>query len=214
MKRLLAEFAGTFLLVLLGCGSMVIGEQRPDLFNNFSIALVFGLAVFTSIVLFGRISGSHINPAVTLFLILKGKIKLNESAGYLIAQFAGATFAAAVLMWSFPSSENLGSTLPHAGITNSWGIEFFATALLLILVSKSSIWKIYKTAAVIGVLIFLEAYFFGPMTGASMNPARSFGPMVLSNNMGEFWLYLTAHLTAIGFVTVLQAYGPRRANES
>ena len=191
-RKLLAEFAGTFFLVLFGCGAMVINEVSPDLSNNFSIAIAFGAVVFMCIQLFGDVSGAHINPAVSIAFWLKGELTKKETGAYILAQFLGAIAAALVLKAAYPSAELLGTTQPKAGLLNSWFIEFVMTFVLVLAVLKICHESVLKVGLTIGTLIFLEAFIGGPLTNASMNPARSLGPMIARGDLSDFWLYATS----------------------
>jgi MIP family channel proteins len=196
LRKLIAEFSGTFLLVLFGCGAMVISEISPELSDNFSIAVAFGAVVFMCIQIFGDVSGSHINPAVTLAFWIKGEINSKETSAYILAQFLGAVAAAFALKAAFPEAELLGTTQPKAGILNTWIIEFIMTFVLVITVLKICHESTLKVALTIGVLIFLEAFIGGPLTNASMNPARSFGPMLAHGDLSHFWLYASSTSSA------------------
>ncbi len=209
LKSCLAELLGTFLLVLVGCGAMVIEELNILPIGGLEISLAFGLIVLICILLFARVSGAHINPAVSLYFYWIEEIKLDKLLYFVVFQMAGATLAAVVLMLLNPESEFLGSTFPHVGITKTWLLEFFMTFLLIGLLHKVKNLKVLLIAALIGTLIFLEAYLGGPSTGASMNPARSFGPLLMSNNMNVFWIYLSSQVAAVGLAIGLIRIGKK-----
>lgn len=202
MKAVAAEFLGTFWLVFIGCGSVVLFEVYPG-FPNVGIAIGFGVAVCSAILLFGKASGAHINPAVSLLFLIKKEMTLGLFGTYLAAQLLGAAVASLFLDGLFPGT-SLGVTLPAGSWQVSFGIELVFTALLglgiLLLRHRVSLWQL---ALAIGTLIGLEAYFGGPISGASMNPARSFGPSLIAGNWDAHSLYwlapmlgmLLAHVT-------------------
>lgn len=189
-----SEFLGTFQLVLIGTGSVLIVQNEHISHPQTWIGIAFGFAVFLGIVVFGKSSGAHMNPAVTLALWLKGDTKTADLPGYMSAQFLGATAASGVVYWMYPRNPHFGDTLPTAGVSESFWLEFGLTlvlmvGILLVILSKVST---LVAALAIGTIVGLEAYFAGPLCGASMNPARSFGPAVFSGYFSTLWIYLLA----------------------
>lgn len=194
MDAYISEFAGTFLLVFFGAGAVVFDELNDGLLGAFGIAVVFGLSVFLSILLFGKLSGSHINPAVTLSAGMHRNMKMKKIPGYIIGQFTGGIAASFAIGAVFKDGHSYGATLPHAGIALSLLMELVMSFILvfaILLLNRKGV-SLFVSALMIGTIVFLEAYFGGPYTGASMNPARSFGPAMLSGNMPYLWIYLTA----------------------
>ena len=192
--RVFAEFIGTFCLVFLGAGAIVTNEVTNGAITHLGISLVFGIAVFGMIFLFGKVSGAHINPAVSIGLWLTGKLKTKFLRVYIFAQLSGALFASLLLKVLFVNNQNLGATLPFAGVVPAFLFELLATfALVQIILIVADSRRFRKhIALIIGALIFLEAFLGGPISGASMNPARSFGPAVVSQNLNTLWIYIFA----------------------
>ena len=192
MKRLLAEFLGTFTLVFAGTGAIVIDHASGGVIGHAGIALVFGLVVLAMIYTFGDVSGAHLNPAVTLGFAAARRFPVADIPGYLGAQFGGAFAASGLLKLLFPASTTLGATLPAGSVMQSFIMEIVLTAILMLVILSVSTGAKEKgvTAGIaIGAVIALEAMFAGPICGASMNPARSLAPAIVSGNFQHLWLY-------------------------
>lgn len=178
-NRYFAEFSGTFLMVLLGCGSVALG------WGSLGVSLAFGFGVFAAIMIFQPISGSHINPAVSIAFAAKGDLEAEALPGYIIAQCIGAWIAAMIVV--------AGSTVPTVSLETSWGIEIAITLLLMysihVLVRRES--SLFVLALGVGSMVGIMAFFFGEFTGASMNPARTLGPNIV-NGEGNLILYTVA----------------------
>lgn len=193
-RKLIAEFFGTFQLVVFGTGSILFVQDRnleaPDLW----IGITFGVSVALGIILFGKISGAHMNPAVTIGFYSKRETSLQEMIAYLMAQFLGALVASWSIYLIFGPHEFYGDTLPKAGILESFLLEFGLTFVLMggILISVLRDFGLVRTALFVGAIVGLEAYFAGPYCGASMNPARSFGPAIVSQHLTPLWIYILA----------------------
>jgi len=195
MKKFTAEVLGTFALVFAGTGAIVIDSVSHGAVTHVGIALTFGLIVMAMIYTFGDVSGAHINPAVTLGFFAAGRMPGREVPTYIAAQLVGATLASAVLRGLFPSHQTLGVTLPAGPAAQSFVLEFILTALLMLVILSVSTGAKEKgiTAGIaVGSIIALEAMFAGPICGASMNPARSFAPAVISGHLASLWIYLVA----------------------
>ncbi|PWL32868.1 MAG: aquaporin [Fluviicola sp. XM-24bin1] len=208
MKRsYTAEFLGTFQLVFIGTGSVLLVETQQWSYPQLWIGLAFGFAVFLGIMLFGKTSGAHMNPAVSIALSIRGDFDKKELPFYLIFQFVGAIVASACLATIYPDHPHYGDTLPRIGNWQSFALEFGLTFVLMLGVifdfhSKSSIWQ---AGILIGEIVGLEAYFAGPYCGASMNPARSLSPAVFSGMWSHIWIYLIATtLGAVGAVLLFK----------
>lgn len=177
--RYFSEFSGTFLMVLLGCGSVALG------WNPLAISIMFGFAVFTAIMIFQPISGAHINPAVSIAFAAKGDLETEALPGYIIAQCLGAWFAAMIVV--------SGATTPSVSTGQAWGIEIAITLLLMysihVLVRRKS--SLFVLAFGVGLTVAIMSYCFGEFTGASMNPARTLGPNIVTGN-GNLILYTIA----------------------
>lgn len=195
MNRYLAEFVATFLMIFVGTGAMVLHDQSDGWFNHLDVSLSWGIAVGLSIVLFRKSSGAHMNPAVTLVLVFLLAHPRRQLIPYFALQFSGALTASFVLSLMVQKHEYLGASLPSGSAMQSFYIEFFLTfALMSVILGSSWIRKgaIFWVPFLIGTTVFLEAYFAGPTTGASMNPARSFGPAIVSGHTEHLWVYMIA----------------------
>jgi aquaporin NIP len=195
MKKLLAEFLGTFALVFAGTGAIVINHASGGVIGHAGIALTFGLVVLAMIHTFGDVSGAHLNPAVTLGFAGARRFPLREVPGYIAVQAGGALAASGLLRALFPENATLGATLPAGSVGQSFVLEAVLTAILMLTilsVSSGAKEKGITAGLAIGAVIGLEAMFAGPISGASMNPARSLGPALVSGHLEHLWIYLTA----------------------
>lgn len=195
MRKYLAELIGTFGLVFCGTGAIVINEVSSGSISHVGIAITFGLIVMAMIYTFGDISGSHLNPAVTIAFAFIHKIKVMEASKYIVSQIIGALLASLVLHLLFPKSQNLGATLPAGSEMQSFILELILTFFLMLVIVHTSQGKkeVQNLAGIIiGATVLLEAMFAGPICGASMNPARSLAPALISGNLQSLWLYIFA----------------------
>ncbi|MBX3732838.1 MAG: MIP family channel protein [Verrucomicrobiae bacterium] len=195
MKRWFAEFLGTFALVFAGTGAIVVNGATDGTIGHVGIALTFGLVVLAMIYTFGDVSGAHLNPAVTMAFAAARRFAWGEVPGYVVAQILGALAASGLLRLLFPSDARLGATLPAGSSGQSFLLELVLTALLMLVILNVSTGAKEKgiTAGIaVGAVIGLEAMFAGPICGASMNPARSLAPAVVSGQVQHLWLYLVA----------------------
>lgn len=194
MKKLLAEFLGTLGMVFAGTGAIVVNDQTGAL-GHAGVALTFGLVVLAMIHCFGDVSGAHMNPAVTIGFAAAGRSGWRTVPGYIAAQLLGALAASGLLKFLFPTSALLGATLPSGAVSQSFVLELVLTFFLMLVVLSVSTGPKEKgiTAGIaIGAVIALEAMFAGPICGASMNPARSLAPALVSGHLENVWLYLAA----------------------
>lgn len=195
MKRLTAEFLGTFGLVFAGTGAIITNDVSHGTVSHVGIALTFGLIVLAMIYTFGDVSGAHLNPAVTTAFAVSRRFSWNDVPGYIVAQIAGAFAASVLLRLLFPQDEKLGASLPAGSPLQSFVLEIILSFLLMLVILSVSAGAKEKgmTAGIaIGAIIGLEAMFAGPISGASMNPARSLAPAVVSGHLESLWLYLAA----------------------
>jgi aquaporin NIP len=195
MKSLLAEALGTFTLVFAGTGAIVINDLSGGAVTHVGVALVFGLAVMAMIHTFGDVSGAHLNPAVTTAFAVAGRIPWRQVPGYIVAQVFGALAASLLLRALFPTHHTLGATLPAGSVSQSFILELVLTAILMLTilsVSTGDKEKGLTAALAIGAVVGLEALFAGPICGASMNPARSLAPALVSGQTTNLWIYLSA----------------------
>lgn len=194
MKKYLAEFTGTFALVFFGTGSIIINDQT-GFFGNTGIAFTFGLIVMAMIYSYRNISGAHFNPAVTIGFSLAKLFNPKEILPYILFQISGAFVASFLLKFLFPANLNLGSTIPAGSQMQSFLLEIVLGFLLMlvILFTSQGTKKMQQLAGIaIGLTILLESMLAGPICGASMNPARSLAPGIVSGNTLSLWIYLVA----------------------
>lgn len=195
MKKLAAEVIGTFALVFAGTGAVVIDSVSDGVITHLGVALTFGLIVLAMVYTLGDVSGAHINPAVTIGFWAARRFEGRQVVPYIIAQCAGALLASGLLRVMFPAAKTLGATLPAGTFLQSFLLEIILTALLMFVVlcvTTGAESKGITAGIVIGGVVALEALFAGPISGASMNPARSLGPAVVSGDVAALWIYLTA----------------------
>jgi aquaporin NIP len=213
VKKLGAEFIGTFALVFAGTGAIVIDETTGGAVTHVGVALTFGLIVLAMIYTIGDISGAHLNPAVSLGFLAARRFPLRQAVPYIASQCGGALAASGVLHLLFPQNEKLGTTVPTGSVTQSFVLELILTTMLMFVilgVSTGAAEKGITAGIVVGAVVGLEAMFAGPICGGSMNPARSLGPAVISEHFQHLWIYLLA--PAIGaFIGVLGCNGVREA---
>jgi aquaporin NIP len=198
MRSYIAEFLGTFALVFCGTGAIIINEFSNGAITHVGIAITFGLVVMAMIYTFGDYSGCHINPAVTLAFAFQKVFPSQKVLPYLLSQFSGAIAASAVLKFLFPTSVLLGATLPAGSDMQTLVLEFilsFFLMLCIINVSSGAKEKGLFTGLAVGSVILLEAMFAGPVSGASMNPARSFAPALISGHLSSVWIYFLAPIS-------------------
>jgi aquaporin NIP len=195
MKKYIAEAFGTFCLVLFGTGAIVVNEWSNGALGHAGISLVFGLVVLVMINSLGTISGSHINPAVTIAFTVAKRFPVKDLLPYIISQTIGALAASMLLKTIFPANEHLGATLPKLEILPVFILEFLLSFILMIVVlnvADGGKEKGLQAGMTIGATIAMEAFVGGPLTGASMNPARSLAPAIISGHQQALWIYIAA----------------------
>lgn len=211
-RMLAAEAFGTFALVFAGTGAIVINEISGGAVTHVGIAVTFGLIVLAMIYAVGDVSGCHLNPAVTLGFYAARRVEGRLVAPYILAQIGGALLASLMLKLMFPSSDTLGATEPAGGTMQSFALEFVLTLILMFVILNVSAGPKEKglmAGVAIGAVIGLEAMFAGPVSGASMNPARSLAPALVSMRLGHLWLYIAAPiLGAVASVAVWRCVRP------
>ncbi|GCF07507.1 MIP/aquaporin family protein [Dictyobacter arantiisoli] len=196
---LLAEGLGTFGLVFAGCGAIMIDTLSHGTITHVGVGLVFGLVITVMIYAFGHISGAHFNPAVTLAFVVARHFPMRRLPGYWLAQLLGSLLAAGCLRLLLGNVAVLGSTLPagNGGAWQSFGLETLLTFFLMIVIMAmaTDTRAVGQAAALaIGATVGLEALFAGPISGASMNPARSLGPALVSWTWTAQWVYVLGPL--------------------
>jgi aquaporin Z len=195
MKKLAAECLGTFALVFTGTGAVVINDVSGGAVTHLGVALTFGLIVLAMVYALGDVSGAHLNPAVTLGFFAARRFAGRWVVPYIVCQLAGAFLASVALRFMFPGSTTLGATLPAGDALQSFVLETILAFLLMFVilsVSTGSKEKGVLAGVAVGSVIALEALFAGPISGASMNPARSLAPALVSWRLDNLWVYLTA----------------------
>jgi len=201
LRALVAEAIGTFALVFAGAGAIMVDAKAHQL-GHVGVALTFGLVIMAMIYAVGHISGAHFNPAVTFSFALTRHFPWGRAGGYWLAQIAGAIAAAALLRASLGNIAHVGATLPSGSQAQSFLWELMMSALLMfvVLAVATDTRAVGEAAAIaIGGTIALDAMFGGPISGASMNPARSIGPALVSGQLHALWLYIVAPIVGASF---------------
>jgi aquaporin NIP len=195
-RALLAEVVGTFALVFAGCGAIMV-DQKTGALGHVGVAISFGLVIMVMIYAVGHISGAHFNPAVTFTFALTRHFPWPRVGLYWTAQLAGALAAAAILRGSLGDIAHVGATFPSGSDRQAFLWEAVLTFFLMfvIMAVATDTRAVGEAAAIaIGGTVGLDAMFGGPITGASMNPARSLGPGIVAGDLTSIWVYLTAPL--------------------
>jgi aquaporin Z len=195
VRRLAAEFVGTFALVFAGTGAIVINDVSGGTVSHVGVALTFGLVVLAMVYAVGDVSGAHLNPAVTLGFLAARRFEARWVVPYVLSQCIGAVAASLAIRAMFPSHTTLGATLPAGADLQSFVLEAILTGLLMFVILSVSVGSKEKgvlAGIAVGAVIAFEALFAGPISGASMNPARSLAPALVAGRLGSLWVYLTA----------------------
>lgn len=209
MRRLAAEFAGTYLLVFAGTGAVVVNEVSGGGVGSLGIGLSFGLAVMAAVYTIGHVSGAHINPAVTVAFAISRHFPWRLVPAYIAAQLLGACASSAVHLMLFGNVTNLGATSPSGSPWQALGLEVILTLFLMFVIAAvaTDVRAVGQAAAIaIGGYVALAATFAGPVAGASMNPARSFGPALLSGTWNSHWVYWAGPLLGATLGVLLYQY--------
>lgn len=197
-RRATAEAIGTFALVFAGCGAIVTDAQRDGALGVAGIGIVFFLVLLAAIASLGHVSGAHFNPGVSFGFFLTRHLPARDLAAYWAAQLAGAIAAALLLLVLWPGHPaNLGATVPSISVSRALILEMVLTALLmLVIMSVATDTRAVGAPAALAIAaaVGLAAIAFGPLTGASLNPARSFGPALASGQWQDFWVYVVGPL--------------------
>ncbi|HZL33813.1 MAG TPA: aquaporin [Tepidisphaeraceae bacterium] len=197
MKKYAAEIFGTFALVFAGTGAVVIDTVVPGSVGHVGVSITFGLIVMAMVYAVGDVSGAHINPAVTVGFWLARRMEGRCVVPYILSQLTGAILASLLLRALFTNKAYLGATLPAGSALQSFVLEAVLTGLLMfvILCVSTGPKEIGIMAGIaIGGVVGLEAMFAGPICGASMNPARSLAPALVSGHLQYLWVYIAGPL--------------------
>jgi MIP family channel proteins len=195
-RSLLAEAIGTFALVFAGCGAIMVDAETGAL-GHVGVAITFGLVIMAMIYAAGHVSGAHFNPAVTVAFVLARHFPRARAVAYVAAQLVGALAAAAILRASLGNVAAVGSTLPSGSDRQAflWEVVLTFFLMFVIMAVATDTRAVGEAAAIaIGGTVGLDAMFGGPVSGASMNPARSLGPALVSGESGSIWVYIAAPL--------------------
>lgn len=218
-RRSFAEGLAAFTLVFVGCGAIVTAAEYPKSLTAIGVSAAFGLVIMAMIYATGHLSGAHINPAVTVAFTLTRHFPVRDASAYIAAQLAGAAAGGFALLAVWPGKPAaLGATAPSIGLGGAFTYEFLLTAFLMfvIMAVATDTRAVGAAAAIaIGGAVAMDALMGGPVTGASMNPARSFGPALAAGQWHDFWLYVLAPLAgaAAGAVAYQAVRGDRRVTE-
>ncbi|MEO8763794.1 MAG: MIP family channel protein [Ginsengibacter sp.] len=207
MNKFVAELLGTFALVFFGTGAIIVNQEFKGIITHVGVAITFGFIVMAMIYALGPISGAHLNPAVTIAFTLARRFPLKQVAPYILAQLAGGIIASLVLKYLFPRNETLGATIPSGTESQSFILELILTFFLMLViinVATGSKEQGMFAGLAIGSTVLLEAMSAGPVCGASMNPARSISPAIVSGHFGHLWIYIVATIT--GAVLAIPAW--------
>ena len=204
MRNYVAEALGTFAILFFGTGAAIVDSITGGTVSHVGISVTFGFTVMSMIYVFGNTSGAHFNPAVTIAFYFSGRFPGKEILPYVIAQFLGAIAGSGLLLFLFPDAATRGETVPSGDIGQAIVLECVLTFFLMLTiihVAHGSKEQGMFAGLAIGSVVLMAALFAGPICGASMNPARSLAPALMSGNLQSIWIYLTAPvLGAVGAV--------------
>ena len=218
VKKVAAELLGTYGMVFAGTGAIMIDSLSGGKVTHLGIGITFGLIVAAMIFTFGSISGAHINPAVTLAFTITRRLRWTVALCYIPAQLAGGILASLTLYYLLGPTASMGATLPAGSVAQSLGLEIVLTFILMAIIMSLSLEPRIAgpvAALAIGGTVGLEAIFAGPISGASMNPARSFGPALVGWEWHGHWAYWVGPIigAALGAITVCWLKGVSIAKE-
>lgn len=201
-QKVCAEMLGTFALVFAGCGAIIVDQITGGGVSHVGVGICFGFVIMVMIYAVGHVSGAHFNPAVTLAFACVGSFSWREVPAYIIGQTSAALAAAGLLYALFGGVADLGATAPVGTATQSLVLECVLTFFLMFVITSvaTDARAVGQMAGLaIGGTVMVAALFAGPISGASMNPARSLGPALASMNLDHLWIYLIAPVAgAIG----------------
>ena len=195
MKAYFAEFIGTFMLMLAGTGAIIVNDLYGGNVTHVGVSLVFGLMVLVLLYTLGDVSGAHLNPAVSVRFWFAKRFSGRQVLPYIVAQISGALAASVSLKLLFPQHQNLGATIPAGSLAQSFVMEIILTFFLMFVIVNVSVGAKEKglmAGVAVAAMIGLGAMFAGQVSGASMNPARSIAPAIVSGRVSELWIYIFA----------------------
>lgn len=198
VRKALAEMIGTFAIVFAGCGGIMVLERYLNAFSHSAIPVIFGLAVAAMIYAVGHVSGAHFNPAVTAAFAIARHFPVRNVVAYWLAQILGSCLAMVLLIFLLPKGSQFGATVPSVSWGQAIGWETVMTFFLVfVIISVATDTRSVGTmaGAAIGATVMFCAFVGGPVTGASMNPARSFGPAIFEKKLDVFWIYVIGPMT-------------------
>ena len=205
MKKYLAEFIGTFILVFCGTGVVIVDQLYNAGLGLLGISILWGLVVIALIYVFGPISGTHINPAVTVAVAIKQGMPKKDILFYILAQILGATLGSIALYFLFPEHKSLGTTTPSGSHLQSFLMELILTFILMLTILGATAKKENESIAgiIIGMVLIGIIMVGGPVSCASFNPARTLGPAIVSGVYDGLWIYLTAPIAGTVLAVLL-----------
>ncbi len=209
IRKSISELIGTFALVFCGTGAIVIDKLTGGAVSHVGVAITFGLIVMAMIYGLGDISGAHLNPAVSIAFTLARRLPVQDLGPYIASQLTGAFLASFVLKLLFPADELLGTTLPAGTAIQSFILELILTFFLMLVIVQVATGPKEQglfAGIAIGSVILLEAMFAGPICGASMNPARSLAPAIISGHTESLWVYLSAPVAGAALAIPIWKY--------
>jgi MIP family channel proteins len=218
-RRCLAELVSTFVLVLIGCGAMAV-DARTGMLTHVGVATVWGLVVMVMIYTVGDISGAHMNPAVSVAMAVLGRMSGKDAVAYVFVQCLGAILAAAAIRGVLGVREDmmLGSTTTELPLLIGMLVELMMTAILMFVVigvSTGAKEEGITAGLAVGSTIAMEAFVAGPLTKASMNPARSLGPALVAGDVSQLWIYLVGPVLGAILGGALHVFlRPRKRHQS
>jgi MIP family channel proteins len=203
VRKVTAEMIGTFALVFAGCGAIMVSQSAPEVVGHGAVCAVFGLVIMSMIFATGHVSGAHFNPAVTVAFAIIGRFPWPQVPYYILGQCVAAVSAAALLSVNLGDDGVLGSTAlaPDLNVASGFLLEVVFTFFLMFVITSvaTDSRAVGQSAGIaIGGTVALVALFGGPLTGGSMNPARTLGPGLISNNLEHLWLYIAAPILGAG----------------
>jgi len=209
LKRSAAEAIGTFAIVFFGCGALMVGERFAGSMSGAAVPVIFGLTVAAMIYTFGHVSGAHFNPAVTLAFAIARHFPRREVVAYWIGQFAGAIVASTLLYFILPLGSHYGETVTHVPLVSAFMWEVMVTFfLMLVVMAVATDTRAVGTmaGAAIGITVMIGAFVGGPLTGASMNPARSLGPAIYAHTLDTMGLYFIGPIVGAALAAVIYSW--------